>query len=107
MVVQGLALLAGHFVGDYGLQTGYMAQMKGKDWYVLTAHVITYTAAVWVLSAVTATYLGGTALSVWGLVLIFVAHFIADAAKGQWNMVKSIAVDQTIHLATLLVALFI
>lgn len=39
-------LLLAHFIGDYALQNDYMALNKGKDNYVLFAHVATWTITI-------------------------------------------------------------
>lgn len=97
-----LALIAAHMVGDYIVQTGWMAAHKLTDWRVRMVHVTAYTlcfAPVIFLM----TDLDQRQAS-WMLSLIWVTHFITDsrrwASDKQW-CAKPIMVDQTIHLVTL------
>ena len=39
-------LVAAHFIGDYVLQTEYIAREKCKNWYVMSVHCFLYSAAV-------------------------------------------------------------
>lgn len=92
-----ILLFSLHFIGDFAFQSHWMAMEKGKSWEVLTYHVCTYTAGFCLLLAIPGS--GATAL---GVLVIFVTHFIEDAAKGRYGLIKSIWLDQSIHLAVLI-----
>lgn len=96
-----IILILSHFIGDYALQNDYIALNKGKDNYVLFAHVAIWT---FTLSA-TAIYLKLpiTAPSIIGILLI--PHFIIDYIKARnllWcksmKPTYSLYVDQLLHL---------
>lgn len=99
MCTKIIVLFALHFIGDFAFQSAWMAMEKPKSWEVLTYHVATYTAPFALLLLLPTS--GATEL---GIGVIFVTHFLEDAAKGQWGLVKSIWLDQLVHL-TILVAL--
>lgn len=61
-----LALLTTHFIGDFLLQSNWMAVNKSKRWGVLALHCLIYSAC----------------FSPWGLkfvALVFALHFVTDA----------------------------
>lgn len=98
-----LALLAAHMVGDYILQTGWMAANKLNHWWPRFIHVCLYTLCFW--PVLMATELDGWHTAQF-LGLVWVTHFITDsrrwASDKQW-CAKPIMVDQTIHITTLAV----
>ena len=65
-------LLVGHFVGDFILQTRWMAEQKTKKIMPLIVHAAVYTVTL----ALLALPAGG--LSWWGIGLIFSSHLILD-----------------------------
>ncbi len=69
------SLLVGHLVGDFLLQTTWMAENKDEEWVPLIIHCFLYTAAV----ALFALLAGG--LSILPIVVIFISHIIIDKAK--------------------------
>lgn len=96
-----------HFVGDFGLQSAWMAMKKcpkhydpavdcAGPWEVLLYHCVTYTAAFVVTAK-----LSGTDANLWAFPAIFLAHFLVDALKARDILVKTIWLDQTLHLLTL------
>lgn len=89
-----LKLIMCHAVGDYVLQTDYMATAKGKDWYVLIMHCICYTVPFAVVFGIE-----------WKLAVIFVTHVVTDALKAKYHKIN-LAKDQIIHYVTALVYLF-
>ncbi|ABO51590.1 hypothetical protein Dred_3088 [Desulforamulus reducens MI-1] len=99
-------LLMGHLVGDYLLQTRWMAENKGSQTLALVLHSLVYTGAVFVFSLP----VGGIKLS--GVAVIFISHLILDkrTLTNWWitNINKSpdilwlrIMNDQTFHLLVL------
>ncbi|MFT9847146.1 DUF3307 domain-containing protein [Aneurinibacillus sp. REN35] len=109
-------LLLAHLVGDYLLQTEWMAKYKAERWLPLLAHCLVYTMVV----ALFAFLWLPDGLSTWGIALIFISHIILDRrtlvafwykrimrvtdASSKWLM---IIVDQTFHLLALALALVV
>ncbi|MFP4614625.1 MAG: DUF3307 domain-containing protein [Thiohalorhabdus sp.] len=88
-----LALLVGHFVGDFVLQTDRMVRIKRAP-AVLVLHVVLVT-------AVSALLLGS--LDGWVLGILFLTHLAMDAVK-VYLLPPSLAAfltDQAVHLAVI------
>jgi hypothetical protein len=99
-----------HFIGDFVLQTRWMAENKSRSFAALTAHVLTYGVTLWVgllvaqRPLVDVTYFaGGNAL----------VHFAVDAVTSRittywWKkqnlyaFFTTIGFDQFLHAVTLL-----
>lgn len=96
LAMKCMLLLAGHFIGDFAFQTSWMAAEKGKDWEVLFYHVATYTLTIGVFGVTDYVTLSG-----WALLFIFMSHFLIDAMKGRWKMIKCIYTDQACHVSVL------
>ncbi len=102
-------LLAAHLIGDFILQTNWMAVNKTVKWPALLTHVTIYTFIV-----ALATRLFAVNLSIWGLLFIFVSHLILDqrtlvrwwvrsvmrAAGPEYEWLP-VMVDQIFHLLVL------
>ncbi|MEI7451645.1 MAG: DUF3307 domain-containing protein [Candidatus Falkowbacteria bacterium] len=86
-----LILLACHFIGDFGLQSAWMAENKGKSWEINFYHAATYTAVFIVLGHV----------SLLATLLILVSHFIIDPLMCRWHIVKHTWLDQVLHFLIL------
>ena len=110
----GLAAIVGHMFGDYVLQNGWMAMNKGKRGVALLVHCLLYTLSCWgVLLFV------GVSLPAWAILVVFWGHAALDGSSvvawfwGKCNgtdpktipLFLRILIDNTIHLATLLVVL--
>lgn len=96
-----------HCVGDFGLQSAWMAMKKcpknydpaqdcAGPWEVLFYHCATYTSAY----VITAKFLGGPC-DPRAFLAIFLTHFFVDALKAREIIVKTIWLDQTLHILTL------
>ena len=107
MIAKALILFGAHFVGDYALQTGFIAEMKGKTWLHLTAHVSIYTLTIWVIGKLATAHAGTADLSALAVLFVFVTHFFIDAAKARWKVIKTEVTDQALHLIVLLIVLFL
>lgn len=74
-----ISLLAAHFVGDFLLQSDWMAINKSKNWRALGWHAYVYSATIagWTML----TYAPGDRPELQGLfwVLTILSHFITDA----------------------------
>jgi hypothetical protein len=92
-----LTWLACHFVGDFAFQSTWMSVEKGKSWEVNFYHCATYT-AVFVLFAHP---------SFATVAVLLCAHFIVDALKARYKVIRSIWLDQLLHIATIVVILLL
>lgn len=67
-----LGLVLAHFIGDFLLQSDWMALNKGKNWKALAWHVLVYSACFlpwgWQFAVMTA-----------------ILHFITDALTSRWT----------------------
>ncbi len=99
-------LLMGHLVGDYLLQSNWMAMTKAKNWLALVTHSIIYTVTIFLFSL----FAGG--IGIIAVLIVFIAHIILDQRRlVRWwltNINKSpdifwlqVMVDQTFHLLIL------
>lgn len=101
-----LFVLMAHMLGDYVLQTDYMAMNKGKDNYLLFVHSVMYNLGILVVS----TFFGIT-LTVGFYALNIILHYLIDWFKASGmseevtgNAKASLFVDQLLHYAILIVA---
>lgn len=105
------SVFLGHMIGDFLLQTGWMAEGKKRQWWPLLAHVTVYTATV----AAAGLLAGG--LHAGAIALIFLSHLVLDGTRFTvwWSrrvqMVAPaaeawlpIVTDQTFHLIALALA---
>jgi len=106
-------LLLAHLLGDFPLQTSWMAMNKATKWFPLIVHSALYTATLGAIA-----FLGFGGLDWWRLLTLFIAHilldrrtFVAwwvrnvmrtDLVKNQW---LGIMVDQVFHLTLLALVL--
>lgn len=111
-------LLVAHFVGDFILQSDWMALNKSKESYALGVHVVVYTAALMfmVSMAITVgalTHITAPQYATWLVVNAF-AHFVQDAVTSRLNarlwqanerhwFFVAIGFDQLLHYVTLFV----
>ncbi|MFZ3130840.1 MAG: DUF3307 domain-containing protein [Desulfosporosinus sp.] len=66
-------LLVAHLIGDFPLQTSWMADKKANNWLPLLAHSALYTAIIGLISLI-----GFGGLALWQLATIFLAHVTLD-----------------------------
>ena len=88
-----LWVIGAHFIGDYAMQSDWMAKNKGKSIYVMIAHCAIYT----VVCAIPFEMFG--ACIPWVMGIIFITHFFSDYLK--CNNLYGLAIDQTIHILIL------
>lgn len=74
-----------HCIGDYCLQTEYLAKNKGKDCYCMFVHCVTYCVPFILTFGFS-----------WKIYLIFIVHFFTDLSKARYDLI-SLATDQIIH----------
>lgn len=93
-----LWLIFGHFLGDYGLQTDWVAVKKKSNNYILIAHAVIYSGLICMILH----YFG--ILEIWKVIFIFSGHAIMDYIK--IHSKKEIwKVDQFVHFLQLLIIL--
>ena len=75
-----------HMLGDYVLQTDFIAKTKGQNWYHLFVHCVLYCVPFAIVFGID-----------YPLCFIFIVHIITDVLKARYNKI-SYAIDQIIHL---------
>ena len=81
-------LLACHMLGDYVLQTDFLAKTKGENWWHLLAHCVTYTVPFTVAFGID-----------WRIGYLLAMHLIIDMLKAR--QLIGYVCDQTLHLLVL------
>ena len=89
-----LVLVFCHLVGDYVLQSNFLATTKGSNWYHLFVHCALYVLPFYILFDLT-----------WQLVITFAIHIIVDSLKARYKVINY-TTDQVLHYLTLLIYLF-
>ncbi len=88
-----ITLIFCHLIGDYVLQTDFIAKTKGTNWYHLIVHCVLYCLPFFVTYGLT-----------WQLLFIFVTHMIIDPLKAKYNKINYVT-DQSLHYIAMLVYL--
>ena len=78
-----IKLIACHLIGDYVLQSDYLATTKGNNAYHLCVHSFLYAIPFYFV-------LG------WGCIFVFSTHIVIDGLKAHYKVV-SYSVDQILH----------
>lgn len=89
-----LKLLFCHLIGDYVLQSDFIAKTKGNNWYHLVVHSLLYCLPLYVLF--------GLDLR---MIFILFTHIITDMLKARFNKITYFQ-DQLMHYMFLMVYLF-
>lgn len=79
-----------HLIGDYPLQTDFIAQTKGKNWYHLLIHCFLYSAPFAFVFGVD-----------WRLIPLIGTHLIIDSLKARWKKIGYVT-DQCLHYAVVI-----
>ena len=82
-----------HMLGDYVLQSDFIARTKGENWYHLFAHCILYSFPFYLFFGFN-----------FDLLLVGFAHFAIDVGKARFKKI-SYANDQILHFIIALVYL--
>lgn len=82
-----------HLIGDYFLQSDFIAKTKGRNWYHLFVHCILYVVPFCIAF--------GLDLR---LVIIFISHVIIDALKARYHAISYLG-DQVIHYVIMIIYL--
>jgi hypothetical protein len=80
-----LKLVFCHLVGDYVLQSDFIAKSKGENWYHLLVHCLLYCLPFFIVFGLT-----------WQLMAIFVTHIVIDASKARYKAIDY-TTDQLLH----------
>lgn len=88
-----LKLVFCHLLGDYVLQSDFIAKSKGENWYHLFVHCVLYCLPFYVVFGFT-----------WDLLFIFLTHIYIDALKARYKLIDYTA-DQIMHYLILLIYL--
>lgn len=80
-----------HLIGDYALQSEYIATTKGTNWYHLFVHCMLYILPFYMCFGFT-----------WQLIILFSTHCMVDALKARYHKI-TYSIDQIVHYATLLI----
>jgi len=74
-----------HLIGDYVLQSDFIASTKGKNWYHLFVHCALYCVPFLLIFGLD-----------WRLAVIFMSHLIIDPLKARHSKI-TYAQDQALH----------
>lgn len=74
-----------HLLGDYVLQTDFIAKTKGENRYHMFAHCTLYVVPFYICFGYS-----------WSLYTLFASHYIVDLLKARYGKI-SYAVDQAGH----------
>lgn len=88
-----IMLVMCHLIGDYVLQTNYIAQTKGENWYHLFVHCVLYVVPFYVCFGFC-----------WQLAAVFAAHIMIDPLKARYQKINYWQ-DQVLHYIACLVYL--
>ena len=77
-----------HLVGDYVLQSDFIARTKGENWYHLFIHSMLYSLPFYLCYGLDAR-----------LVVLIASHFLTDSYKARWKQIEYIT-DQVMHYLT-------
>ena len=86
-------LLFSHLLGDYVLQTPFLSETKGRNWYHMFAHCALYCLPFYICFGLK-----------WQLTVLFFSHLCIDTAKARYQKISYIS-DQVLHYCTLLIYL--
>lgn len=86
-------LVVCHCVGDYVLQTDFLAKTKGTNLYHLFVHCVLYLVPFAILFGVD-----------WKVGILFVSHFIIDILKAKYQKIRYVT-DQVLHYLILTIYL--
>lgn len=84
-------ILMAHMIGDYVLQTDFLAKTKGENWWHMIAHCITYTLPFAILISPD-----------WKIFFLFASHMVIDTLKARAKVIDYFE-DQALHIACLVV----
>lgn len=90
-----LKLVFCHLIGDYFLQSDFIAKTKGENWYHLFVHCALYCLPFYVVFGFK-----------WQLMIIFLSHILVDSSKARYKTINY-ATDQVLHYMIILLICFL
>lgn len=93
MILTIMAIMMCHFMGDYVLQSDFIANTKGKNWYHLVVHCALYTLPFIICFGLD-----------WRCAVIFLTHIPIDALKARYHKI-TYTQDQLLHCIIALIYL--
>ena len=89
-----MILVASHAIGDYALQSDYIAKEKAKSFYVLFIHV-----NIWTFIITSVSYFIGLNINMVNvLFILWIPHLIMDYLKARNKKFKELIPNQSIQL---------
>ena len=85
MVEKILVVVFCHLIGDYVLQSDYIAKTKGENWYHLIVHSILYMVPFYICFGL-----------VWQFPILLTTHIVIDSLKARYNKLSYVQ-DQILH----------
>lgn len=85
MIEKILVIVFCHLIGDYVLQSDFIAKSKGENWYHLIVHCILYTVPFYICFGL-----------VWQYPILLATHFVIDGLKARYQKINY-AQDQILH----------
>lgn len=68
-------LVFAHYIGDYAFQSSWMAENKGKDWYVMLSHCMIWTACISMALQFSGVFI------LWKVGFLAIGHAVCDILK--------------------------
>lgn len=99
-----LWMIGVHFIADFDMQSRFVAENKGKSWFIMMAHVICWTTMI---------SLPLTIYGVWHWSVLFILipiHWVSDWEKAEAlrnpsnEPIHLLYLDQSIHMMQLVMA---
>ena len=82
-----------HMIGDYVLQSDFIAKTKGENWYHMIVHCVLYCVPFVVVFGLTE-----------HIAFLFATHVVIDSAKARWDAIDYCG-DQMLHYKAILLCL--
>lgn len=83
-------LLICHTIGDYVLQTDFLAKTKGENWWHLVVHSFLYSLPFYIYYGID-----------WKLWMLISTHFSIDMLKARYNAIGYLQ-DQILHIVIMI-----
>lgn len=106
MLTAFCVLLWLHFIGDYPLQGDFIANMKGKNDFILFCHVAIWTGYISIGLAWFCLF------AWWKVAMLLIGHFVIDRWKARkedktYALTRDLWIDQALHFVQLLICCLI
>ena len=88
-MIKVIVLIMCHILGDYVLQTRFIAESKGMNWYYMFIYCVLYCVPFFIAYGLC-----------WQLGVIFITHMFIDPLKARYGVINY-TTDQILHYLTL------